>query len=364
MSKKLTVHSGKTPVYDIIIEDSYDKLGFEMSKLSTENRKLCIVTESTVGPIYAEEIKAILKPVSKAVVVFTFQAGESNKNLDVVKRLYEFLIVNHFERNDMLIALGGGVVGDLTGFTAATYLRGIDFVQLPTSLLSQVDSSVGGKTGVDFEAYKNMVGAFYQPRLVFSNISALRTLTRKQYLSGMGEVIKAGLIKDKEFYGWLKNNVCEVKQYDKNALEHLVYTSCDIKRRVVENDFKEKGERALLNFGHTLGHAIEKLMNFSMLHGECVSLGMVAAGYISLEKGYIASEEYEDIVNTLKLYELPVSENEFSIPEVIAATKCDKKMHSEIINFVVIKKIGNAVINRQVTDDLMKASLEALKEQA
>lgn len=362
MSKRLTVHNGETPVYDIVIENSYNSFGEEMSKLNIENRKLCIVTESTVGPIHANEIEGLLKSLAKEVYVFTFNAGEENKNLDVVKKLYEYLIINHFERKDMLVALGGGVVGDLTGFTAATYLRGIDFVQVPTSLLSQVDSSVGGKTGVDFDSYKNMVGAFYQPKLVFTNISSLKTLTKRQYLSGMGEVIKAGLIKNKDFYVWLKNNVNEIKAYDEAALEHLVYVSCDIKRKVVENDFKEKGERALLNFGHTLGHAIEKLMNFTMLHGECVSLGMVTACYISMKKGYISLEDYTDIIDVLKKYELPVNEDKFDTNQVVDVTKSDKKMNSGIVSFVVIKNIGNAVIDRQVTDELMKEALEMLKE--
>lgn len=362
MSKKLTVHSGDAPIYDIVIENSYQNLGIEMSKLNIENRKLCIVTETTVGPIYADEIKNILKPLAKEVYIFIFNAGEENKNLDVVKKLYEYLIINHFERKDMLVALGGGVVGDLTGFTAATYLRGIDFVQIPTSLLSQVDSSVGGKTGVDFDSYKNMVGAFYQPKLVFSNISSLKTLTKRQYLSGMGEVVKASLIKDKGFYIWLKNNIINIKDYDEASLEHLVYVSCDIKRKVVENDFKEKGERALLNFGHTLGHAIEKLMNFTMLHGECVSLGMVAACYISMKKGYISPDEYNDIINTLNEYELPISEDKYDTNQVINVTKSDKKMNSGVVSFVVLNNIGNAVIDREVSDELMKESLEKLKE--
>ncbi|MDE6209134.1 MAG: 3-dehydroquinate synthase [Lachnospiraceae bacterium] len=361
MSKRLTVHHNSEPIYDIVIDNSYIALGKELEKLNISNRKLCIVTESTVGPLYSDDIKNILLPLSAEVKVFTFEAGEKNKNLDVVRKLYEFLILNRFERKDMLVALGGGVVGDLTGFTAATYLRGIDFVQIPTSLLSQVDSSVGGKTGVDFDDYKNMVGAFYQPKLVFSNISTLKTLTRRQYLSGMGEVIKAGLIKDSEFYNWLKANKESIKKYDEDALEHLVYISCDIKRSVVESDFKEKGERALLNFGHTLGHAIEKIMNFTMLHGECVALGMIAASYISKQKGYISEDNYEDIVQTIKEYELLALEDEFEIEKVIEASKSDKKMNSGIVSFVVLETIGNAKINRQVTDSLMSESLDILK---
>lgn len=361
MSKKLTVHHNRKPIYDIVIENSYMALGKEMEKLNILSRKLCIVTESTVGPLYADEIKNILLPLSTDVKIFTFEAGEKNKNLDVVKNLYEFLILNHFERKDMLVALGGGVVGDLTGFTASTYLRGIDFVQIPTSLLSQVDSSVGGKTGVDFDSYKNMVGAFYQPKLVYSNISTLKTLTQRQYLSGMGEVIKAGLIKDSEFYNWLKANRDDIIEYNKDALEYLVYVSCDIKRKVVENDFKENGERALLNFGHTLGHAIEKIMNFSMLHGECVAFGIIAASYISKQRGYISENNYEDIIQTIKEFKLLTIAPDFDIEKVIEASKSDKKMNFGTVSFILLETIGNAKIDREVTDSLMIEALDILK---
>ena len=362
MSERLTVHYKNEPIYDIVIHNSFNMLPDEISKLNVSNKKLCIVTETTVGPIYAEEIKSLLTDVAKEVHIFTFEAGECNKNLDVVKSLYEFLIVNHFDRSDMLIALGGGVVGDLTGYTAATYLRGIDFVQIPTSLLSQVDSSVGGKTGVDFDSYKNMVGAFHQPKLVYTNISTLKTLTKRQYLSGLGEVVKAGLIKDAKFYEWLKYNSRQIINYNDDALTYLVLTSCNIKRLVVENDFKEKGERALLNFGHTLGHAIEKLMNFELLHGECVSLGMVAAAYISCEKNLISKLDYNDIINTLKSFELPVTEKDFDTTQVVEATKSDKKMKAGVVSFVVLNKLGQADIDREVSLDLMAQSLKIVKD--
>lgn len=362
MSERLTVHYNNEPIYDIVISNNFDLLSEELNKLNVSKRKLCIVTETTVGPLYVEEIKNILSSLTNTVEIFTFEAGESNKNLDVVKSLYEFLILKHFDRSDMLIALGGGVVGDLTGYAAATYLRGVDFVQIPTSLLSQVDSSVGGKTGVDFDSYKNMVGAFHQPKLVYSNISTLKTLTKRQFLSGMGEVVKAALIKDYDFYEWLKENFQKVKNYDEAALTHIVLTSCNIKRIVVENDFKEKGERALLNFGHTLGHAIEKLMNFSLLHGECVSLGMVTAAHISAEKKYITIDDYNDIIDTIKLYELPVFEKNFDNDKVLEATKSDKKMRAGVINFVLLDKIGNAVIDKEVSIELMSGALKILKE--
>lgn len=255
MSKCINVKYDGKPLYDIVIEQSFDKLSEEFNKLGVTGRRLCIVSDSNVAELYAKQVSAELEKTGNKVFTYVFEAGEENKNLNTVEDVYEFLIQNHFDRKDMLVALGGGVVGDLTGFTAATYLRGIDFIQVPTSLLAQVDSSIGGKTGVDFRAYKNMVGAFHQPRLVYMNISVLKSLSRRLFNSGFGEIIKHGLIKDIEYYKWLGSNADKIKALDSDALEHMIYVSCNIKREVVEKDPKEKGDRALLNFGHTLGHA-------------------------------------------------------------------------------------------------------------
>ena len=213
--------------------------------------------------------------------------------------MYEFLIKNHFDRNDILIALGGGVVGDLTGYTAATYMRGIDFIQIPTTLLSQVDSSIGGKTGVDLKSYKNMVGAFHHPKLVYINVKTLNSLPRREFSSGMAEIIKHGLIMDKEYFVWLNNNSNHIKSLDTKILVEMIYGSCFIKKTVVEEDPNEKGLRAILNFGHTIGHAIEKSKKFKLLHGECVSLGMVAALRISFDREQIS---YEQLSKAIKTY--------------------------------------------------------------
>jgi len=295
MAKRIPVKYEEKFSYDIVIENSYENLPKELEVFSIYNKKLCIVTETNVKDFYADEIMSFLQPCAKEVIVFTFQAGESHKNLDTVQSLYQVLIEYKFERTDMLLALGGGVTGDLTGYAAATYLRGIDFIQLPTSLLAQVDSSIGGKTGVDFQSYKNMIGAFYQPKLVYMNLHTLNTLPKIEYFSGMGEIIKHGLIKDKAYYYWLQAHLSQIKEREFSVLEEMIERSCQIKREVVEKDPKEKGERALLNFGHTLGHAIEKLMNFSLLHGECVALGCVASACISLHRGDIARDTFLEI---------------------------------------------------------------------
>lgn len=357
MSKVINVHYDNKPLYDITIEKSYERLGEVLHNLGTEDHKLCIVSDSHVAPLYLDEVASIAEKYADKVISFVFPAGEQSKNLDVVGDLYEKLIINHFDRKDTLIALGGGVVGDLTGYTAATYLRGIRVIQIPTSLLAMVDSSIGGKTGVDFRGYKNMIGAFHQPSAVYMNLSALLSLTDKQYYSGFGEIIKHGLIKDMEYFEYLNDNLDMIKERNLDILEHIVFGSCEIKRKVVENDPKEKGERALLNFGHTLGHAIEKLEDFTMLHGECVAVGMIAAGYISMNRGMISREEYDTLVNMIKTLNLPAKVSNLEAKRIIEVSKSDKKMDAGQIRFILLDKMGNAVITSDVTDDEMTESL-------
>ena len=362
MSDRMTVHRDGKPIYDIVMEENYDKLGKEVAALSVQERRLCVVTDSTVAELYSETVIRQLEPVCKEVHLFVFEAGEKNKNLDTVRKLYEFLIQNHYDRNDMLVALGGGVVGDLCGFTAATYLRGIRFIQVPTTLLSQVDSSIGGKTGVDFDAYKNMVGAFHMPQLVYTAAASLLTLTEEQFACGMGEVIKHGLIMDAGYYEWLQEHREEILARDLSICEQMILISCRIKRDVVEQDPTEQGIRGILNFGHTLGHAIEKLMDFKLLHGQCVALGSIAAAYLSAERGEITMDEAVQIRNVFEEFGLPVSIKDFGLAKeaVIAATKNDKKMDSGKIKFIRLHRIGEAFIDRTVTDEQMEQSLDLL----
>ncbi len=360
MSETITVHYNDKPIYDIVIRNDFDKLAECVSNLGISGRKLCIITDSNVAPLYADEVKALLENTNNRVFVFTFNAGEENKNLDTVQDAYEFLIQNKFDRKDMLVALGGGVVGDLTGFTAASYLRGIDFIQIPTTLLAQVDSSIGGKTGVDFRAYKNMVGAFHQPKLVYMNIDTLNSLSSRLFNSGFGEIIKHGLIKDKTYYEWLKQNVSNIKNREPEVLEEMVAKSCNIKRCVVELDPTEKGDRALLNFGHTLGHSIEKLMDFKLYHGECVVLGMIAALDISREKGFITDDEYSEAIDMFKSYSFPLNVTGISIDDVVKVSKNDKKMDAGRIKFILLNKIGNAYIDTEIDDNMLRQSLKTV----
>lgn len=356
MADRLTVHDGETPVYDIVFRRDFGGFGEELEKLGVGRKKICIVSDSTVASYYMELLQAAIG--SPSVTSFVFPAGEENKNLDVVRRLYEHLILQQFDRNDLLIALGGGVVGDLTGFAAATYLRGIDFIQVPTTLLSQVDSSIGGKTGVDFDSYKNMVGAFYMPRLVYINLATLHTLTERQYLEGMGEIIKHGLIKDRRYLYWLKDHMEQIRRRDTDICERMVQRSCEIKKDVVERDPKEQGERGLLNYGHTLGHAVEKETGFSLLHGECVALGCVASAYISLRRGDISRDTFLEIEELIRSSGLPVRISGPDKAQVLAATKHDKKMEAGVIKFILLKQAGEAYIDRTVTMDEMGEALD------
>ena len=343
--------------YHIYLEPDFAKLLEAVEPLNIKERKLCIVADSTTAELYGAELKEILKETCTYVSMFVFPAGEVNKSLNTVRDLYEHLILEKFDRKDMLVALGGGVVGDLTGFAAATYLRGIGFIQIPTTLLSQVDSSIGGKTGVDFDAYKNMVGAFHMPRLVYMNLNVLKTLPDRQFACGMGEIIKHGLIQDSDYLEKLSTYQREIREKNYAALLWMVAGSCKIKRHVVEEDPTEQGIRAWLNFGHTIGHSVEKLKDFTLCHGECVAIGCAAAAWMSWKRGLISEKEKEAAEQLLLDYQLPVSVKELKPEDIVKTTKLDKKMDAGKVKFVLLKKIGEAFVTRDVEDEeLLRAS--------
>lgn len=361
MSKEIQVSYEGKPCYEIRMEEDYRALEQGLKAAGCQpSQKVCVITDTNLFQYHFTELEKHLTQYFSEVISFTFPAGEENKNLDTVSRAYQVLIENHFDRHDLLIAFGGGVVGDLTGFTAATYLRGIDFIQIPTSLLSQVDSSIGGKTGVDFLKYKNMVGAFYQPKLVYMNLSLLKTLPKDQYVSGIGEILKHGLIKDKEYFTWMQKSYDSIMKLDMPMVEEMVYRSCLIKRGVVERDPKEQGERALLNFGHTIGHAVEKLADFSLYHGQCVGIGMAAACYISQEMGHITKEEYENVLSTLKHYDIPIKAEKLKEEEILSVTKSDKKMIAGKIKFVLLSSVGKAYINSELSEEQIRSGIASI----
>lgn len=357
MSKILNITLNKKPCYDVMIEHSFKALKDKISELEFEGKKCLIVTDTNVGPHYFEKIKTQISHVFTDVYMYQFEAGEASKTMDTVLDIQRQLVANKFGRKDILIALGGGVVGDITGFAASIYMRGIDFIQIPTSLLAMVDSSVGGKTGVDFEGIKNIVGAFKMPRLVYINTSTLKTLSGRQYFAGLGEVIKYGLLCDVHFYEWIIENMYEINDQDASIMEYMIETCVAHKQRIVEKDPYEKGDRALLNLGHTIGHAIEAYKEFDLLHGECVALGCVCAAYISWKKEKLSSDEYYEIRDMFVPFHLPITVDNIDPQRILEILKNDKKSVNGTIKFILLKKVGKAYIDMTVSDEEILAAI-------
>lgn len=354
---RLSVHKDGRPCYDIVYSTDTAVLQRELDHIGLIGRRACLITDTNVAPLYAQQIASLFKPEP---LVYAIPAGEENKNLDQIRALLRFLLENHFDRKSFLAALGGGVVGDMTGFAASIYMRGIDFIQIPTTLLAEADSSIGGKTGVDFDGYKNMIGAFKMPRLVYANVDFLKSLDGRQFASGFAEIMKSALIRDEEFYVWLIDHAVEIRDRDNEVLNEMVYRSNEIKKEVVEKDPYEQNERMLLNFGHTIGHAIEKYENFGMAHGECVALGSVAAAYISYKRGYLSWEEYYEIRDMFVPFGLPISLDSIDADAVLQLTKSDKKAVNGHVKFILLHSIGDAFIADDVSDEEIMAAIREL----
>lgn len=344
--KKIEVGTGRS--YEILMQRGILENAGEYIRPLTRAIRAVIVSDSNVAPIYAMGVKASLEKNGFETSLFVFQAGEASKRLGTIEKMYEFFFEHGITRTDIIIALGGGVTGDMAGFAAASYLRGIDFVQLPTSLLSQVDSSVGGKTGVDLPVGKNLVGAFWQPRLVLIDPDTLSTLPEAFFRDGMGEVVKYGCIKSRSLFERLENeNAADI-------IEDIIFECVSIKRDVVERDERDTGERAILNFGHTFGHAIEKLGNYtSMTHGEAVAAGAAILTRITEDKGLTEKGTSSRLDSLLRKYSLP-TESSFSLAQIVSATRGDKKSTGKGINFVFLKEIGECYLNRIETGDFEK----------
>ena len=343
--KKLTVHVGDT--YEIFIEKGLLKDCGKYVRVVSKAKKIAIITETNVAPLYLDTVKNCIENEGFEVVNYIFPAGESSKTTETIVNIVEFLAENGLTREDMVVALGGGVCGDMAGFAAAIYLRGIKFVQIPTTLLSQVDSSVGGKTGVDLPQGKNLCGAFHQPALVLIDPDVLETLSPHFFSDGMGEVIKYGCIKSKVLFERIETE--NVKDF----IEDLIYDCVNIKRGVVERDEKEAGERALLNFGHTAGHAIEKLHNFTDIpHGEAIGVGMVMISEAGERIGLTERGTTDRIRKVLEKYNMK-TEVENSVTDIIGAMYHDKKRTGSGIKFIMLHSLGDSFIN-PVENDKVK----------
>ncbi|MCR5178772.1 MAG: 3-dehydroquinate synthase [Lachnospiraceae bacterium] len=356
----LSVSYEGRPCYDIVFDNSFEILAQKLSDLGFLGRRVAVITDSKVSGLYLKELTDAVSSVSGNVFSYVFKAGEESKNLDTIADIYDFLIKNRFDRKDVLIALGGGVCGDMTGYAAATYLRGISFIQIPTTLLSQCDSSIGGKTGVDFKGYKNMVGAFYMPKLVLMNMKTLLTLDERQFAAGFAEVIKHGLIADSGYFDWLCGNRSEITGRNEGILSEMIRTSCGIKRDVVEKDPKESGLRMILNFGHTIGHAVEKYCDFNLLHGECVSLGMCAAAAISKERGMLKEEDVRRITDAFTAFKMPTRREGIDPKRIAELVKSDKKADNGRIRFILLDGIGSAEIVYDITDEEIIKGVEVI----
>ena len=358
--RKLELCCGGKKSYEIWIEKDFSALWEALRPLSLEGRKAVIVTDENVAPLYLSELLSLLRECFLALDSLVLPAGEENKTLSAVSRIYERAVEDGIERGDFFLALGGGVVGDITGFAAATYLRGIRFLQIPTTLLAQVDSAIGGKTGVDFRGYKNMVGAFHMPSLVYSPMSVLRSLDERQYASGLGEVMKHALIRDRDYYDFLIRERGGILLRDEEILAETVYRSDRIKKEIVEEDPREEGIRRLLNFGHTLGHAIESCSDFQYSHGQCVAFGSLLAERISAA---LSPEEERELMDWMEAVGLSVKLRRMDIGEILSSVKKDKKMDGGRIRFILLRRIGEAYIENGLSEERMREALLSLMEE-
>ncbi len=341
------------------------RLGPECRRLEF-GRRCAVVTDATVGPLYAEKVIGVLTQAGFEPVVITVPAGEKAKHLRWVQFCYNQLAAHRLERKSFVVALGGGVVGDLGGFVAATYLRGVPFVQVPTTLLAQVDSSVGGKVGVNLKAGKNLVGAFYQPRLVLCDLDTFATLPEREFVSGLAEVIKYGIIYDAPFFESLEKGMPRVLAREEDLLAQVVAKCCSIKAEVVSQDETESGLRAILNFGHTVGHALEAISNYGrFLHGEAISIGQVAAAWLSAVRLGLTEKEVRRIAALLEAARLPVS-IQLTTAERAAlknAMRLDKKVAGGEIRFVLTNRIGKVAWGQPVPEAEVDRALDAIRPQ-
>ena len=325
------------------------------------SKKVAIISNTTVAPLYMHTIAQPLRDAGVSVQEIILPDGEAYKNAQSLNLIYDALLQNRAERNTTLIALGGGVVGDLTGYAAATYLRGVPFIQVPTTLLSQVDSSVGGKTGINHPLGKNMIGAFYQPKLVLADTNTLNTLPPRELSAGIAEVIKYGLIRDADFFDWLEINMSKLLSLDFAVTSYAIYRSCQNKAEVVAADEREAGERALLNLGHTFGHAIENAMGYGVwLHGEAVAAGTMLAADLSHRLGWLQNKDVFRIGALFTAANLPIKAPALSPKQYLDLMAQDKKVENSQIRLVLQQGIGKAVLTADYDADKLQETLSAI----
>jgi 3-dehydroquinate synthase len=360
--KSITVALGDRSYPIHIGQDVLGHIG-EIAAGVRQTGAVALVTDSNVGPLYAERTGALLKAAGFAVQVVTMPAGEEHKRLARIDELCGAFLGAGLDRSSLVIALGGGVVGDVAGFAAASYMRGVPFIQIPTTIVAQVDSSVGGKTGVNHALAKNIIGAFHQPSAVLIDMTLLNTLPDRELRAGLAEAIKHGMIADAALFEYMEQHSEALLRKDLNALECPVIRSCEIKAGVVAEDEQEHGLRAILNYGHTFGHGVEAVTGYgTYLHGEAVALGMHAAGALAQGLGMVDQQFVDRQEACLRAYGLPVRWAELPVDETLAAMEHDKKARQGTMKFVVADQVGHVVQRTDVTRDQARRALMALKE--
>ncbi len=330
----------------------------ELLKQYISGNSALIVSNETVAPLYLEKTQSMLSGLKHEAVILP--DGEKYKNLEVLNQIYDGLLRNRFDRNTTIIALGGGVVGDMAGFAAASYQRGVHLIQIPTTLLSQVDSSVGGKTGVNHALGKNMIGAFYQPKAVIADTDTLDTLADRELSAGIAEIIKYGLICNPEFFSWLEQNMSALLERDKKALSYAIEVSCQTKADVVAADERENGQRALLNLGHTFGHAIENGMGYGeWLHGEAVGAGMCMAAVMSNQMGWMSDSDMQRTINLIEKAKLPSkAPASMTAEQFLDLMSVDKKVMDGVLRLILMKGIGKSVITSDYKAENLNAAIK------
>jgi 3-dehydroquinate synthase len=354
--KRVKVELGSNSYEVRVGDDLLARTGLWLKEIGLSG-KAVIITDTTVRGLYIDAVTKGLTNAGFKVATLEVPAGEEQKSLETAGRLYDELTGAYAERTTPILALGGGVIGDLAGFVAATYMRGVPLIQIPTTLLAQVDSSIGGKTAVDHGQLKNTIGVFYQPRLVMADIDTLKTLPEDELTNGMAEVIKHAAIRSRELFDFLDDNLERARALHATVLEKIVLENVRIKAEVVAKDEKESGLRAILNYGHTVGHAIEAVSNFKLKHGQAVAIGMIAAARISSRMGILDESDVMRLERVIRKAGLPMKMPELSVEEIMQAMKHDKKVAREKIRFVLLKSIGNAFISDEVSPSLVEEVL-------
>lgn len=355
--RKVEVPLG-TESYTIFIDALVERGIVAFTNAADFSKKALIITDTNVGPLYAEKLKEMLCKAGLKAHVATVPAGESSKSLAVAEELFTKCIELGLDRKSAIYALGGGVVGDLAGFIAASYMRGVPFIQVPTSLLAMVDSSVGGKVAVNHRLGKNLIGAFYQPKAVFMNLAWLKTLPKREIYTGLGEIIKYGIIVDAEFFAYLENHSGEILALAPEATVHMVARSCEIKAEVVGKDEKEAGLRRILNFGHTIGHSIEKETEYKRYnHGEAVAIGMAGAADISRQLGMIPEVDEVRVKNLIKELHLPIQAEGCIVDAMYQDIFHDKKAINGKVNWVLMKAIGKVTVRSDIPKNVVCSAM-------